>query len=81
MFDDDMQPQKACTSTLQMWHNKGREDTINVQPVMEVMVKNSWTVMKGKLEQFFFNHFISMAAFELHMTHSQQGCNNNNCML
>jgi hypothetical protein len=39
--DDDMTANMACTSTLQMWNNKGRKDTINPQPVMEVLVKKS----------------------------------------
>ena len=36
--EDDMQPKRSCTSTLQRWHRKGRGDCINPQPVMEVLV-------------------------------------------
>ena len=36
--EDDMQPKRSCTSTLQQWHRKGRGDCINPQPVMEVLV-------------------------------------------
>lgn len=39
--EDDMKPAMACTSTLQMWNNKGRKDKINPQPVMEVLVKKT----------------------------------------
>ena len=37
--DDDMLPTEACTSSLQTWHRKGRGDSIQSQPVMEVNVK------------------------------------------
>ena len=37
--EDDMQPTKACTSTLQLWHRKSRGDAIYPQPVMEISVK------------------------------------------
>ena len=36
--EDNMQPKRSCTSTLQQWHCKGRGDCINPQPVMEVLV-------------------------------------------
>ena len=36
--EDNMQPKRICTSTLQQWHRKGRGDCINPQPVMEVLV-------------------------------------------
>ena len=36
--ENDMQPKRSCTSTLQQWHRKGRGDSINPQPVMEVLV-------------------------------------------
>ena len=36
--EDDMQPKRSYTSTLQQWHRKGRGDCINPQPVMEVLV-------------------------------------------
>ena len=36
--EDDMQPKRSCTSTLQRWRRKGRGDCINPQPVMEVLV-------------------------------------------
>ena len=36
--EDDMQPKQACTSMLQLWHRKGRGDTIVSQPAMEVVV-------------------------------------------
>ena len=39
--EDDMQPTKACTSTLQLWHRKGRGDAIYPQPVMEISVKKT----------------------------------------
>lgn len=37
--EDDMQPTKACTSTLQLRHRKGRGNVIYPQPVMEISVK------------------------------------------
>ena len=39
--EDDMQPTKSCTSTLQLWHRKGRGDAIYPQPVMEISVKKT----------------------------------------
>ena len=39
--EDDMQPTKACTSTLQLWHRKGRNDAIYPQPVIEISVKKT----------------------------------------
>lgn len=36
--EEDMQPKRSCTSSLQQWHRKGRGDSINPQPVMEVLV-------------------------------------------
>ena len=36
--EEDMQPKQACTSSLQQWHRKGRGSSINIQPVMEVLV-------------------------------------------
>ena len=36
--EEDMQPKHSCTSSLQQWHRKGRGDSINPQPVMEVLV-------------------------------------------
>jgi len=36
--DDDLQPKKSCTSTLQQWHRKGRGKKITPQPVMDVFV-------------------------------------------
>ena len=36
--EDNMQPKRICTSTLQQWYRKGRGDCINPQPVMEVLV-------------------------------------------
>ena len=36
-----MQLSKACTSTLQLWHSKGRGDAISPQPVMEILVKKT----------------------------------------
>jgi len=39
--EDDMQPTKACTSTLQLWHRKGRGDAIYAQSVMEISVKKT----------------------------------------
>lgn len=32
----DMHPKQACTSKLQQWHQKGREDCISPQAVMDV---------------------------------------------
>ena len=40
-----MQPKQACTSSLQQWHRKGRGNSINPQPAMEVLV------VKTSLEQ------------------------------
>ena len=37
--DDDMLPTEACTSSLQTWHRRGRGDSIQSQPVMEINVK------------------------------------------
>ena len=37
--DDDMLPTEACTSSLQTWHRKGRRDSTQPQPLMEVNVK------------------------------------------
>ena len=39
--EDEMQPTKSCTSTLQLWHRKGRGDAIYPQPVMEISVKKT----------------------------------------
>ena len=39
--EDDMRPTKACTSTLQLWHRKGRDDAIYPQPVIEISVKKT----------------------------------------
>ena len=36
--EEDMQPKCSCTSHLQQWHRKGRKDSINLQPIMEVLV-------------------------------------------
>ena len=36
-----MLPTEACTSSLQTWHRKGRGDSIQPQPVMEVNVKKT----------------------------------------
>ena len=36
--EEDMQPKRSCTSHLQQWHRKGRKDSINPQPIMEVLV-------------------------------------------
>ena len=36
--ENDMQPKRSFTSTLQQWHRKGRGNSINPQPVMEVLV-------------------------------------------
>ena len=36
-----MQLTKACTSTLQLWHSKGRGEAISPQPVMEILVKKT----------------------------------------
>ena len=43
--EEDMQPKQACTSSLQQWHRKGRGNSINPQPAMEVLV------IKTSLEQ------------------------------
>ena len=43
--EEDMQPNQACTSSLQQWHRKGRGNSINPQPAMEVLV------VKTSLEQ------------------------------
>ncbi|KAJ7391431.1 hypothetical protein OS493_018477 [Desmophyllum pertusum] len=40
--EDDMQQKQACTSTLQQWHRKGRGDSINPQPAMEVLVTKTY---------------------------------------
>ena len=37
--DDDENRQQTCTSRLQTWHRKEREDTIVPQPVMDIIVK------------------------------------------
>lgn len=39
--EDDINPITTCTSSLQVWHKKGRGDKIRPQPIMEVMVKKS----------------------------------------
>lgn len=44
--EDDMNPTTACTSSLQLWHKKGRGDKITPKPIMEVRVK------KTKLDDF-----------------------------
>lgn len=36
--EDDMNPKQACTSQLQQWHRKGREDCISPKAVMDCMV-------------------------------------------
>lgn len=36
--EDDVNPKQACTSKLQLWHKKGRGDSIKPQPVMDVTV-------------------------------------------
>ena len=36
--EDDMHPKQACTSKLQQWHQRGREDSISPQAVMDVRV-------------------------------------------
>ena len=36
--EEDMQPKRSCTSHLQQWHRKGRKDSINPRPIMEVLV-------------------------------------------
>ena len=43
--EEDMQPKQACTSSLRQWHRKGRGNSINPQPAMEVLV------IKTSLEQ------------------------------
>ena len=40
--EEDMQPKQACTSSLQRWHRKGRGDSINPQPAMEVLVAKTY---------------------------------------
>lgn len=39
--EDDMNPSMACTSSLQLWHKKGRGDKITPKPIIEVMVKKT----------------------------------------
>ena len=39
--EDDMNHTTACTSSLQLWHKKGRGDKIIPKPVMEVVVKKT----------------------------------------
>jgi hypothetical protein len=39
--DDDMLHTEACTSSLQTWHRKGRGDSLQPQPVIEVNVKKT----------------------------------------
>ena len=36
--EEDMQPKRTCTSSLQQWHRKGRGASINPEPVMEMLV-------------------------------------------
>ena len=36
--EDDMHPKQACTSKLQQWHQRGREDSISPQAVIDVRV-------------------------------------------
>ena len=43
--DADQNPEEACTSRVQTWHRKGRDDTIVAQPIMDIIVKN-----KNKIE-------------------------------
>ena len=40
--EEDMQPKQACTSSLQQWHRKGRGNSINPQPAMEVLVAKTY---------------------------------------
>lgn len=42
--EENMQPKQkqACTSTLQQWHQKGRGDSINPQPVMKMLVTKTY---------------------------------------
>lgn len=39
--EDDMNPTTTCTSSLQLWHKKGRGDKITPKPIMEVLVKKT----------------------------------------
>lgn len=39
--EDDMTPKRACTSSLQIWHHKGRQEGIKPQPVMELSVRKT----------------------------------------
>ena len=39
--EDDMQPTKAYTSTLQLWHWKGKGDSLDPEPVLEIFVKKT----------------------------------------
>ena len=36
--EDDVNPKRVCTSNLQKWHRRGREDSIQPQAVMDVIV-------------------------------------------
>ena len=36
--EQDENPSLACTSKLQSWHKRGREDSIHPQPIMDVLV-------------------------------------------
>ena len=39
--EGDQIPERACSSKLQTWHQKGRRETIHPQPVMDVVVSKT----------------------------------------
>ena len=51
--EGDHIPERACTSKLQTWHQKGRGETIYPQPVMDVVVsKPNWEIQNVETKEF-----------------------------